>query len=266
MQPIFLMELVGKNVVITGASSGIGRALAIVCAQKGANLFLCARREDALQETKKLCEVYQKNVFVYLLDICDGEAVQAFAHKLKTDSKPIHFLFNNAGISQRAYGFETDEKVEREIMEVNYFAQVRFTKALIPQMPEDSHIAVVSSVTGLMGFPLRTSYAASKHALKGYFESLQVEQSKYHITLAYPGRIKTDISRNALKQDGSTHNQLDQGQAEGMDAELCAKRIVRATLRKKHEILIGRKELLLVFFRRYIPFLYFKIAKKLKPL
>jgi dehydrogenase/reductase SDR family protein 7B len=129
------------------------------------------------------------------------------------------------------------------------------------------HIVVISSVVGKFGFPLRTAYSASKHALQGYFDSLRAEMTPDNIkvTMVSPGRIYTNISVNAIDKDGAKHGVMDTGQANGMPADVCAKKIIRAVRKKKKDILVGRLELLMVFFRKYLPVLYYRMASNVKP-
>ena len=129
-------------------------------------------------------------------------------------------------------------------------------------------IAVTTSVAGRFGFPLRCAYSSSKFALYGYFESLQAENAGNNIkvTIVCPGRVKTNISLNALDKGGVRHGQMDPGQAGGLDAGKAAKRIVKAIKKGKREVLIGRKELLMVYIKRFFPGLCARISIKLKPL
>ena len=130
------------------------------------------------------------------------------------------------------------------------------------------HIGITSSISGKFGFYLRSSYAASKHALHGYFESvgMEYESSGIYVTIACPGRVKTNISVNALAGDGKKHGDRDPGQEGGITPEECAVSYLKAIYRRKKEVLIGRKELIMVYLKRYFPGLFFKLSKKIKPL
>jgi dehydrogenase/reductase SDR family member 7B len=130
------------------------------------------------------------------------------------------------------------------------------------------HIAVTSSVVGKFGFPYRSAYSASKHALHGFFESLRAENTNKNIrvSIIVPGRIRTAISVNAINSRGTTHGKMDEAQSKGMSAERSASIICRKLKKEKKEILVGGKELLMVHIRRFIPQLYYFLSAKLKPL
>jgi short-subunit dehydrogenase len=180
----------------------------------------------------------------------------------------VDILVNNAGMSQRSYAIETPLDNDRKIMELNFFSQVSITKMILPLMihQKSGHIIQISSIVGKFGFPMRTSYSASKHAVQGFFESLRTElmDENIFVTIVSPGRIHTNISRNALTGDGSLHDEMDDGQANGMHATVCAQKIIKAIKSNRKEILIGNKELIMVYIRRFLPFLYYKLVKNIK--
>ncbi len=254
-----------KVILITGASSGIGEALAIEIAREGAILILAARRLNELERVADLCSrLGAIDVLCVPLDVTQKNQVQQLLEEIQLRNWKIDVFFNNAGISQRSGVLEAKEEVERQIMEVNYFAPVYLSKALYPLFSEDARMVILSSLSGLFGFPLRTTYAASKHALKGYFESWQVEHKHPHISLVFPGRIQSKISVNALHGDGTQHQIMDKAQEEGMPADRCARIILNGVARKKRKILVGQKELILYWFYKHIPALYYKIASSIK--
>lgn len=155
-------------------------------------------------------------------------------------------------------------------MEINYFSPVAIAKALLPYMIArgGGKIAVTTSIAGRFGFPLRCAYSSSKFALYGFFETLQAE---YHdagigVTIVCPGRVCTNISRYALDKGGVPHGEMDPGQAGGMTAEEAAKVILRAVRKGKREVLVGRKELLMVYIKRFFPGLCARLARKIKPM
>ncbi len=177
-------------------------------------------------------------------------------------------MINNAGISQRSLARETEMSTFRKLMEINFFGTIFFTKLLLKKILDgDGRIAVVSSISGKFGFPLRSGYGASKHALHGFFEALYLEEYKngLKLTMILPGRVKTNISYNAVTADGNKYGKLDKGQEQGISPQLCTKKIIKAIEKEKKEVLIGRKEILMVFIKRFFPNLFFKIAKKIKP-
>lgn len=263
------MTFQNKIIWITGASSGIGQALAQEWSKNNTQLILSGRNIEKLEEVKNLCEVNGSKCFVVKLDLTDSESIKKAAELVKKEYKIIDILVNNGGISQRSMSIETPMEVDRKIMETNFFGSVALTKEVLPIMVKNGggRIVVISSVVGKFGFPLRTAYSASKHALQGYFESLRAEMTPDNIkvTMVSPGRINTNISLNAIDKEGQNHGVMDTGQANGMPVQVCALKIIKAVKRDKKDILVGRKELLMVFFRKFIPSLYYKMASKVKP-
>ena len=158
----------------------------------------------------------------------------------------------------------------RKLMEINYYAPVSIAKAVLPKMlaAGGGHIAVTTSIAGKFGFPLRCGYCSSKHALYGFFETLQAEYSdrNIHVTIVCPGRVRTNISLHALDKDGKPHGKMDPGQGGGLSPEQAAKIIQKAIDRSKREVLVGRKELIMVYVKRFFPGLCAKIAKRIKPM
>jgi len=258
--------IANKCVWITGASSGIGEALAYSFAKKGANLVLSARSIDKLKLTENKLTELGVNCLVLALDVTDANSFQAATKQVIEKFNAIDYLINNAGISQRSEAKETSIEVDRKIMEVNFFGTVGLTKTVLEQMLKNKsgHITVISSISGKFGFPLRTAYSASKHALQGYFESLRAElhDDNIQVLIVSPGRINTPISKSALLKDGSEHGELDLGQANGMDVDKCADQIVSAIINGKKDVLIGKKELLMVYIRRFFPWLYHRLVLK----
>ncbi|MEM7367981.1 MAG: SDR family oxidoreductase [Bacteroidota bacterium] len=256
-----------KIVWITGASSGIGEALAYAFVQAGATVILSARRVAELDRVKTACGEKQDQVHIAPLDLTQQDDMPDFVASWVEKLGRIDILVNNGGISQRALTTETDLSVDRRIMEVNYFGQIAFTKAVLPYMVTQGsgQIAVISSLTGKFGFPLRSAYAASKHALHGFFETLYLEMydQGIRVTLVNPGRIRTNISLNALTKDGSPHGEMDPGQEKGMPVDVCARKILSALRKQKVEIQVGGFDTIMVYFKRYMPWLFRYIAKRI---
>ncbi|MCB9261402.1 MAG: SDR family oxidoreductase [Flavobacteriales bacterium] len=257
-----------KTVWITGASSGIGEALAHYYSKKGFNLILSARNESALEVVAKSCQT-NGEIYIIPLDLADSKTIENAVEMAKKNVSKIDILINNGGISQRSKITDTPETVDRRIFEINYFGTVALTKKVLPWMIETGggNISVVSSISGKFGFPLRSSYSASKHAVVGYFETLGLEYINQNIrtTVVCPGRIRTNISKNALNPDGKPTGQMDDGQRNGMSVEVCAAKIGKAIARNKREVLIGKKELILYYIHKYLPTLFWKIAPKINP-
>ncbi len=257
-----------KVIVITGASSGIGRALAIQLADKDVNLILTARNFDNLQLLKEACEKKEATCTILCMDMASSESIAQFVAEVSKRYSKVDVLINCAGLSQRSHAEETSIEVIRKIMEVNFFAQVNLTKSLWSLLLQSPHanIVLISSVVGTFGFPQRSGYSASKHALEGFFESWMLENQRKNIffTTISPGRIHTNISYSALKADGSLHQQLDEGQAKGIKPEVCAHKIIRGIIQNKRKVYVAQGEMLLIFLRKCFPFFYFKLVKKLK--
>lgn len=257
------MHFKNKIIWITGASSGIGRALAIALAQQKAILILTATNVDVLQElalelrTHTICHVLP-------FDLLNVDAIPELVNQAVSLEGKIDVVIQSAGISQRAIANDTTIAVNRKLMELNFFAPVILTQAILPHFKKanSGNMTVISSVAGLMGFPLRSGYAASKHALKGYFETLQAElyKTKIGITLVYPGRIDTNISKNALTGNGNQFGETDENNEVGIDVGVCAEKIISAIQTNKRKVIIAKAERLLYFFWWYFPSVYYKIA------
>lgn len=259
----------GKTIWITGASSGIGEAIALELAKDKNELILSARNVESLNKVKLKCEELGGTAHVVPLDLASESSIDKAYHNAKKSVKSVDVLINNGGLSQRSLVLETDLSIDRKIFEVNYFGTIYLTKKVLPWMIETGGgtMAATSSMVGRFGFPLRSSYAASKHALHGFFESLYLEnhQSNIKTLLICPGRIRTNLSLGALSADGKTHAKMDEGLEQGISPEKCAKKIVWALHKGKKEVWVGGKEILMMYFRKYIPRLFFKIAKNIKP-
>ncbi len=259
----------GKWVWITGASSGIGRELARELARRGANLILSARNREKLIALQQEIALEEERCLVAPLDVSDSDAVARVAKEVLERVPRVDYLFNNAGVSQRGLIRETSLEVDRKIMEINYFGAIALTKAVLPRMIAQGggHVVVTSSIVGKFGFPLRSAYAASKHALHGFFETLLVEEKKngIRVTLLVPGHIVTDVSYNALTGTGERYGKMDPGQARGMTVEKAVKKILRAVERRKREVLIGKSDAKAVYLKKYFPGLFFKLAGRVSP-
>jgi short-subunit dehydrogenase len=263
-----MSQFTNKVILITGASSGIGRALALQMADANVQLILAARRLDELKLVQEECEKKGAICTSLYIDMASPDTITSFANIVSHQFKQIDVLINNAGISQRSLAEETALEVDRKIMEVNFFGQVYLTKSLWPLLISSVHanIVLLSSVVGSFGFPNRSAYAASKHALEGFFESWMLENKRKNIffTTVSPGRIFTNISYSALKADGSRHEQLDTGQEKGIKPELCAKKIIKAIAVDKRKVYVAQQEMILVFLRKCLPYLFFKLVRKFK--
>ncbi len=259
-----------NNVVwITGASSGIGEALTFEFAKQGAKLIISSNQMGDLNKVKQQCDKMGAECFIQFLDMTQIDKMNAITQELIDKFGRIDVLVNNAGISQRSLVIETPLDVDRKIMEIDYFGTIALTKAVLPHMIKNGrgYIAATSSISGKFGFPLRSAYSAAKHALHGFFETLRSEVYPYNIKvlIAFPGRIKTNISFHALTKEGKAHGKMDDGQNNGISAEKCARQYVKAIRKDKKEVLIGSTELLMVYIHKFIPRLFYKLARKINP-
>jgi short-subunit dehydrogenase len=176
-------------------------------------------------------------------------------------------LILNAGIAHKSFAEETLEEVDRRIMEVNFMGNILLTKKIIPIMKKNGSgtIAVTSSILGKIGLPLVSTYCASKQAVTGYYESLRYEIAKYdiNITILSPGFIKTDITKNSLTADGKVFNKDSIAQEKGMNAHLCAKKMIQAIQKGKRHEHIGGLETFMPAFSFFFPQIFFFLMKKM---
>src|SRR5699024_6861743 len=260
------MNYTDKVIWITGASSGIGEALAMALAKRGAKLILSSRRKEELKRVKENCGIDE--VKILSLDLANTKKLSAKAEEARHFWGRIDYLFNNAGMSQRSIAIDTNMDVIRKVMEVNFFGTVALTKSVLPYMLEqgNGHIVVTSSVMGKFGTRYRSTYAASKHALHGWFDSLRQEMvgKNIKVTLVCPGFIKTDVTINAIEGDGRKHGKMSSGQANGMLPEKFVEKLLPKVLKEKDEIYIGGKEIAGIYLKRFMPRLLNKILQNSK--
>lgn len=260
------MSFQNKVAWITGASSGIGKAIAYALHEEGAKLILSSRRKEVLDKVKDNCSGDTSDIHILPLDLADSDSLPQKTQQALGIYGHIDYLFNNGGVSQRALAVNTSMEVTRRMMEINFFGAVTLTRGVLPTMIErqSGHIIVTSSVMGKFGTHLRSSYAASKHALHGYFDCLRHEvfEDNINVSLVCPGFIKTDITKNALEGDGSKHNQMGKGQSEGMSADEFAQKLLPKLTKQQEEIYIGGKEIWAVYLKRFFPRLLNKIIRR----
>ena len=263
-----MKNLSHKVVWITGASSGIGEALCYEFAKLECKLVLSARRIQELERVKNNCPENLHNIFLLPFDLSDAANINGLAEKVVQHFGKIDILINNGGVSQRAWAKDTSLEVDRLLFETNYFSTIALTKSVLPYMiaQNSGYLVATSSVAGKYGFFLRSSYAATKHALHGFFESLRFEviANNIKVSLICPGKIKTNISLTALTGKGDKFGKMDESTANGVSAEDCAKKIIAGMHREKEEIFIGGKEILPVYIKRFFPGLFTWIMKRQK--
>ncbi len=261
------MDYRGKTVWITGASSGIGAELAKQFAMEGARVIISSHDAGELEGVHNELAEASADIHSVLFNLGIPDEVQAAAERVLEKFGRVDVLMNNGGISTRSEALETPVEIDRRVMEIDYFSGVILTKALLPSMIENGygHIGVTSSISGKFGFPLRSAYAAAKHALFGFYKSVWAENHRkgIHVTIFSPGRVQTNISVHALKKDGKEHGKMDPGQARGITPELCARRMIRAMKRNRKDVLIGGSELVMVWVHKYFKPLYYRLVSRI---
>ena len=259
-------KLTGKVIWITGASSGIGEALAYQLSKQDLKLIISARRIDQLERVRERCSA-SENVQIVPLDLADSNSMSEKAQQALNCYGHVDIVVNNGGISQRSLIKDTSLEVDRRIMEVNYFGTVALTKAILPSMiaRQIGHIAVVTSAVGIITTRFRSGYAAAKHALHGFFDTLRIEHfdDNIDVTILLPGFIHTDVSKNALTGDGSPQNTTDKTTSGGMTPDECSLGIIKALENKNEEAYItGFKEMGAIYLKRFWPTLFSKIIRR----
>jgi dehydrogenase/reductase SDR family member 7B len=261
-------QFAGKVAWVTGASSGIGEALVHEFAGRGATVLASSNDLPGLERVRAECDDKSSVVNCIPFDLADTSGIEKIVEQQINIHGRIDFLLNIGGISQRARIDETPLWIDRKIFEINYFGTIALTKAVLPFMvkQQSGHILATSSISGRFGFPLRSAYSASKQALHGFFETLYLENKKFNIKVSViiPGRVKTSISFHALDSEGKEHGKLDDGQAKGILPQRAARIIIKGMLKNRREILVGKNELMMLHIRRYCPWLFFRIADKIK--
>ncbi len=261
------MSFQDKVVWITGASSGIGKALALELSKQNALLIISARNEKTLSAVKSECK-YPENVWVLPLDLAQYNNFEKTTEQALKYYGRIDVLVNNGGVSQRSFAKDTSIAVDKKILEINYMGTIALTKAVLPHFLENQqgHIVVTTSIVGKVGTPLRSSYAAAKHALHGFFDSLRAEvyDDNIDVTLICPGYVTTNVSINALQGDGTPQEKMDKATANGIQPERFVKLMAKAIKNKKQEVYIaGAKEKLGVYVKRWIPKVFSIMVRKL---
>ena len=249
----YLMKKDEKVVWITGASSGIGAALAKIYAEKGTKLILSSRRVPDLEKVKSECPI-SENVKILPIDLNDFDKAAVEVQKAFDFFGTIDVLINNAGVSQRSLIADTQFDVFKKLIEIDYLGTVALSRALLPFFIKQrgGHYVVVSSVMGKYGSPFRSGYAAAKHALHGFFDVMRMEHQKDNIdvTMICPGFVRTPISMNSLRGDGFVLGLDDLATRKGMKVEIFAQKMFRSVEKKKWEVSFGRKERLGVYLKR----------------
>lgn len=235
------MVFTNKTVWITGASSGIGEALAKGLVARGARVILSGRRVEQLT---RVAESAGGETLVLPFEATDYVVLPGALETALSWRGGVDLLINNAGVSQRSLALDTSFDVYRRIMEIDFFAPVRLTQLLLPSMVArgSGHIVIISSVAGKIGAPLRTAYCAAKHACIGYFDALRAEIEKAHgvgVSVVTPGSVRTAIATNALTGDGAARGRSDANIDNGLAPEKAAEIILSGVADRKREIVVA---------------------------
>lgn len=261
------MNFDNQVVWITGASSGIGEYLSYAFSNAGARLVLSSRKRDELERVAKSC-AHPERILILPLDVAQFDTFAPAIEQVIARFGVIDLLVNNAGISQRELALDTRISVDQQIMDINYFGTVALTKLVAPLMQarKSGQIVVMSSVLGKIGVPYRSAYAASKHALHGFFDSLRAElfQHNVSVTLICPGYVRTNVTINALRGDGSANQVMAESTSGGFSPEEFATKALRAIAQRKREVVIAQKEGLGVLLHRFVPGIFARIARNMK--
>ena len=261
-----MAKLTNKVIWITGASSGIGEALVYELAKKKTRLILSARRKEELERVKGNCaREAQANIRILPLDLSQSSTLRLSTEAALQIFGTVDIVVHNGGVSQRGLVKDTSLDVDKRIMDVNFFGAVAITKFIIPHFlkKRSGYFVVVSSLTGKFGTPYRSGYAASKHALHGFFDAVRAEHYKdsIKVSMICPGFVHTPITYSALTGDGTPLNKMDEAQYKGMLSNECAKKIVSAMESEKEEVYIGGREVWGVYLKRFLPTIFSRVIR-----
>jgi short-subunit dehydrogenase len=245
-----------KVVLITGASSGIGRALAFAFGRAGARIVICARSQTTLNEVAD--ELRQANIETLALaaDVSIDSDMQRLVYETITRFGQLDVLINNAGISMRAMVSEAEPDVYRKVMNINFMGTVHATRHALPHIIKTKgSIVGISSIAGFRGLPVRSGYSASKFAMNGFLEALRTEllPTGVHVLTACPGFTTSNIRVAALDAHGSSTGETVRDETKMMTAEVCADHILRAVLQRKRELILTNQGKLTVWMNKLFP-------------
>jgi short-subunit dehydrogenase len=266
------MNVEGKVAVITGAGSGIGRAISISLAKRGCHLALVDRNAPVLKETQQLIADSKLRISLHVLDVRDREAVRALPLNIIKVHGAIDLLVNNAGIAAGGTFLQMSEETFDKVIDVNFNAVVRMTRTFLPFLIDRSEAQIVniSSVYGLISPIEQTAYSASKFAVRGFSNALrhELENTPVAVMVVHPGGIATSIARSALLPEGTTEAEAKERLSKSakylkMPPEKAGEIIVRAILKGKVRVLVGADAKLLSLLERMVPVGYWYILKRL---
>lgn len=250
------MKLANKVAVITGASSGIGKALAIAMADEGAKLVLGARNKEKLDEVITDITFKGQEAIAIQTDVSDENDCKNLIISAYEKYARVDILVNNAGISMRALFNDSKVDVLKKLMDVNFWGTVYCTKYALPYLLESKGTVVgVSSIAGYKGLPGRTGYSSSKFAMHGFLESLRIENLKtgLHVLIACPGFTASNIRNTALNAEGTQQGESPRDESKMMSAEEVAKHIIEAIIRRKDRLTLTSQGKTTVLLNKLFP-------------
>ncbi len=255
-----------KVAIITGASSGIGKALAFELAKQGCNLSLAARRYNKLEEIKtKILKKYHVDIIIHETDVSHEDQCKVLVNKTVEYYKKIDILINNAGISMRALFEDVDLDVIRKLMDINFYGTVFCTKYALPYiMQSKGSITGITSIAGFHGLPARSGYSASKFAMHGFLETIRIENLRngVHVLIAAPGFVQSNVRVSALTANGTPQGKSPRNENRMMTSEQAARKIVKGIKHRRRNIILSAKGKLSVLFQRILPHLLDRLFYK----
>jgi dehydrogenase/reductase SDR family member 7B len=252
-----------KVVIITGGSSGIGKALAEEFGKKGAKILITGRKKEALDEVITSLKSQNIEAVGFQGDVSVEADNQKMANAAIDAFGKIDILINNAGISMRAPFIDVDLKVVKQVMDINFWGSIYATKYCLPEILKNKGSVIgISSIAGFRGLPGRVGYSASKFALQGFLESLRTEMMKtgVHVMTACPGFTASNIRKTSLTADGSTQGESPRDEGKMMTSEECAALIYKATLKRKKYIIMTAQGKMTVFLNKWFPGMMDKVV------
>jgi len=257
------MSIHNKVVIVTGGTSGIGESCAKVFGRQGAKIAITGRNQSKIDHTLSVLRSEGIDCMGILAEAGSEEDNRRMAAKVKANYGRIDILINNAGISMRALFQELDLDVFRKVMETNFWGSVYATKFCLDEiLKQKGTVVAISSVNGFRGTPARTAYTASKYAMNGFFESLRTEVMKrgVHVLVACPGFTASNIRKNALLADGSTQTESPREENRMMTSDEVAAAILKATLRRKRDLVLTTEGKLAFFLNKWVPGIMDKVV------
>ncbi|WP_017733592.1 SDR family oxidoreductase [Nafulsella turpanensis] len=256
-----MTQFENKVVWITGASSGIGEALAYTFARDKAKLVLSARRAKELERVKKECKLPEGHILLLPMDVSEHEKAETHYQEVIAKFGQVDILINNAGLSHWSKIKDLSLEVIQKVMNVNFLGGVALTKAVLPDMlnRKQGHIVVVSSILGKIVTPKQAAYNASKHAIQGFYDTLRAEAAPegLKVLIVSPGAVNTDVAKNSLDREGKPINKSNKMIENGLDPGFVAEEIRKAIQKNKEEIILaGGKEKFAILMKRFAPGLF----------